>query len=104
MIESLTRIKQSEIKAEERMQTAENEALALADQAATDARTLIAKADQAAGEQAGQMMEKACADARAEAEKIIQAGRADAERIAAQGQGRLDAADKLIVAHIIGEA
>ena len=104
MIESLTRIKQSETKADERMQMAEKEAVALADQAATDARVLIAKADQAAGEQAGQMMEKACADAKAEAEKIIQAGQAEAERIAAQGQGRLSAAGKLIVAHIIGEA
>jgi len=104
MIESLTRIKQSETKADERMQMAEKEAVALADQAVTDARALTAKADQAAEEQAGQMMEKACADAKAEAEKIIQAGQADAGRIAAQGQGRLDAAGKLIVAHIIGEA
>ncbi len=104
MIESLTRIKQSETKAEERMQAAEKEALALADQAVTDARALIVKADQAAVDEAGRMMEKACVDARTEAEKIIQAGQADAERIAAQGQGRLDAAGKLIVAHIIGEA
>ena len=104
MIESLTRIKQSETKAEERMQAAEKEALVLADQAATDARALIAKADQAALDEAGQMMEKACVDARAEAEKIIQAGQTDAERIAVQGQGRLDDAGKLIVAHIIGEA
>ena len=104
MIESLTRIKQSETKAEESMQAAEKEAVALVDQAASDARTLIAAAEQAAVEQTGQIMEKACADARAEAEKIIQAGQADAERIAAQGQGKLDSAGKLIVAHIIGEA
>jgi ATP synthase H subunit len=104
MIESLTRIKQSETKAEERMQAAEKEALGLADQAATDARALIAQAGQGAVEETGRMMEKACADARTEAEKIIQAGQADALRIAAQGQGRLDAAGKLIVAHIIGEA
>ena len=104
MIESLTRIKQSETNAEERMQAAEKEALGLADQAASDARALIAKADQAARDEASQMMEKACADAREEAEKIIQAGRADADRIVAQAQGRLDAAGKLVVAHIIGEA
>ena len=104
MIESLTRIKQSETQAEERMQAAEKEALALVDQAVTDSRALIVKAEKAAVEETGRMMEKACADARAEAEKIIQAGQADAGRIAAQGQGRLDAAGTLIVAHIIGEA
>jgi ATP synthase H subunit len=104
MIESLTRIKKSETQAEERMQAAGKEAATLADQAAVDARALIVKADQGALEQAGQMMEKACAEARAEAEKIIQAGQADAEKIASQGQGRLEAAGKLIVAHIIGEA
>ena len=104
MIESLTRIKQSETEAEERMQSAEKEAVSLADQAASDARALIAKAGQAASEQGGQMMDTSCAEARAEAEKIIQAGQADAERITAQARGRLDAAGKLIVAHIIGEA
>ena len=104
MIESLTRIKQSETKAEESMQAAGKEAVALVDQATSDARTLIAAAEQAAVEKTGQIMEKACADAKAEAEKIIQAGQADAERIAAQGQGKLDSAGKLIVAHIIGEA
>jgi vacuolar-type H+-ATPase subunit H len=86
------------------MQAAEKEAIALADQAANDARALIAQAGQAAVEETGRMMEQACAAARTEAEKIIQAGQADAGHITAQARGRLDAAGKLIVAHIIGEA
>ncbi len=104
MIEALRSIKQSETKAEERMQAAEKEALALVDQAAGDARAVIASAEQAAVAEAGRMMETACAEARAEAEKIIQAGHDDARRIAEQGQGRLDPAAAAIVAQIIGEA
>lgn len=104
MIEALRSIKQSETKAEERMQAADKEALALVDQAAGDARAVIASAEQAAVVEAGRMMDTACAGARAEAEKIIQAGQDDARRIAAQGQSRLGPAAAVIVAQIIGEA
>jgi regulator of protease activity HflC (stomatin/prohibitin superfamily) len=49
-------------------------------------------------------MKKACSDAQAEAEKIIQEGLEASQAIKASGEGKITSAAKVIVSQVTGEA
>jgi vacuolar-type H+-ATPase subunit H len=104
MIESLKKIKAAEKKATARIEAAKKESESLLNKANDDAKTIMSKAAESAQNRAVDMVKKACSDAQAKAEKIIQEGVENSKIIKADAEKHIDSAVKLIVSQVIGEA
>ena len=69
-----------------------------------DAGDIISKAADEARKKAADMMQKACSEAKSEADKIINAGVESSGTVKTNAEPHIEAATKIIIRQIIGDA
>lgn len=104
MIESLKQIKAAEKTAQQRIEDAQQNSVSGLERTRGQAKDVISQAEADARQRSDAMMEQACSEAKAEAEKIIQTGLSDAQGVRDAGGGRVEGAVKVIVRRVTGEA